>query len=168
MSLCLCFKNDFFIHLHKAILEIIHHCDICPIILAFNHITRNSSKFWKKCFVKMFCGRWAAAGREMWKCGTQELPRSLWWVSHHRQKENQDSDVSSRKSRYHQDNKQLQVNMEPESSKRECWAVSAGNSYEQEERMVFSIIIAVTIKVLAIIITNIIVIALRELHSYTL
>ena len=45
--------------------------------------------------------------------------------------------------------------MEPESSKRECWAVSAGNSYEQEERMVISIIIP---SVLAIIITNIIVI----------
>ena len=39
--------------------------------------------------------------------------------------------------------------MEPESSKRECWAVSAGNSYEQEERMVISIIIP---SVLAIII----------------
>ena len=31
MSLCLCFKNDFFIHLHETILQIIHHCDICPI-----------------------------------------------------------------------------------------------------------------------------------------
>merc|ERR1712130_836439 len=30
----------------------------------------------------------------------------------------------------------LVVNMEPESSKRECWAVSAGNCYAQEERMV--------------------------------
>ena len=45
--------------------------------------------------------------------------------------------------------------MEPESSKRECWAVSAGNSYEQEERMVISIIIAVTIAVLAIIIITV-------------
>ena len=26
--------------------------------------------------------------------------------------------------------------MEPESSKRECWAVSAGNCFDQEERMV--------------------------------
>ena len=52
MSLCLCFKNDFFIHLHKTILQIIHHCDICPIFLAFNHITRNSCKFRKKSFVE--------------------------------------------------------------------------------------------------------------------
>ena len=75
----------------------------------------------------------------------------------------QDSEVSSRKSRYHQDKKQVQVNMEPESSKRECWAVSAGNSYEQEERMVSSIIIAATITVLAIIITTIIVIICGQL-----
>ena len=46
------FHKWFFLLLHKAILQIIHLCDICPIILAFNHITRNSCKFRKKSFVE--------------------------------------------------------------------------------------------------------------------